>query len=223
MVTGLPLGPDDTYIDVGCGTGVMAMFAARRGCSVIATDINKELVTTLERNLEAENAASYRCLVSDSNPLPIADGVATRINCTEVLEHVRDPMQVLKELVRVGAPGSLYLLSVPDPASEEAYKDLACPSYWEEPNHVRIFGREEFANAVRSVGLEIQEHYFFGFYGAVWWAMNWSATEEGKRPMLAAWTRTWSKVLDHQDGAQIQQALDRAMPKSQVILAPKPL
>ena len=87
---------------------------------------------------------------------------------------------------------------------------------------MRVFGREEFANAVTNAGLEIQKHYFFGFYQAVWWAMNWAATEEGKQPMLDAWSRTWSKVLDHQDGPQIQQALDRAMPKSQVILARKP-
>lgn len=223
LVKGFPLGPGDTYLDVGCGTGGMAMFAARLGCSVIATDINKSLVESLQRNLEVERLTNCRCLVSDSNPLPLGDGIATRINCSEVLEHVRDPIQLLAELVRVGAPGSLYLLSVPDPSSEEAYKGIADPSYWQEPNHVRIFGREQFADAVTGAGLEIISRYYFGFYHSVWWMLNWSPIQEGKQPMLDAWSRTWSKVLDHHDGLRIQQALDRVMPKSQVILARKPI
>jgi SAM-dependent methyltransferase len=221
LVAGFPLGPDDTYLDVGCGTGGMAMFAANRGCRVIATDISETAIAALDRNLKAANATDYRCLVSDSNPLPLPDGVATRVTCSEVMEHVRDPRQFLGELVRVGAPGALYLLTVPDPASEAVNKELAPASYWQEPNHVRIFGRDEFADAVTGAGLTIEARHYFGFYVAVWWSLFWSVARGDEQPMLAAWTETWAKVLAHRDGHHIQQALDRAMPKSQAIVARK--
>ena len=54
-----------------------------------------------------------------------------KIICTEVIEHVDDPMVALRELMRVGKPGALYLLSVPGQRSEELIKSVA-PAYWFE-------------------------------------------------------------------------------------------
>lgn len=224
LFTGFRLGPDDTHLDVGCGKGGMTMFAARQGCRVIATDVSEEAVGVVERQLAEADVHGYRCVVSDSDPLPLPAQVATRITCSEVMEHVPDPPRFLKELVRVGTPGALYLLTVPDPASESVQKRLAPPSYWQEPHHVRIFGREEFADVVTESGLEIVARHYVGFYSSVWWAMFWSSGQElGKQeqPILAAWTAAWSQVLEHPEGLRIKRALDECLPKSQIIVARK--
>lgn len=224
LFTGYRLGPRDTHLDVGCGKGGMTMFAARQGCKVIATDVSQEAVTTVEQQLREADVQGFRCMVSDSDPLPLPGEVATRITCSEVMEHVPDPARFLSELVRVGAPGALYLLTVPDPASEAVQKHLAPPSYWREPNHVRIFGREEFADVVTGSGLEIVARHFVGFYASVWWALFWSAGQElgeAEQPILAAWTDAWMRVLKHPDGVRIKHALDESLPKSQIILARK--
>ncbi|WP_215199644.1 methyltransferase domain-containing protein, partial [Escherichia coli] len=50
----------------------------------------------------AHQCGELECLVSDCDPLPLADATATRVVSTEVIEHVDDPRQFLAELVRVG-------------------------------------------------------------------------------------------------------------------------
>lgn len=56
----------------------------------------------------------------------------------------------MAELVRVGQPGAQYLLTVPDPVAETVQKNLAPDSYFQKPNHIRIFQRDEFEQLVRS-------------------------------------------------------------------------
>lgn len=224
LFAGFPVGPSDTYLDVGCGTGGAALFAARQGSRVIATDVNPDRIAALEAQLQTLATGDHRCLVSDSDPLPLPKGTATRITCAEVLEHVPSPTKFIAELVRVGAPDALYLLTVPDPSSEAVQQDLAADSYWREPNHVRIFGRDEFAKLVSDAGLRIEARHFVGFYSSVWWALFWSAGQElgdEEQPLLAAWTAAWGKVLAHPEGPRIKRALDRCLPKSQIIVARK--
>lgn len=175
LFTGFPLGPDDTHLDVGCGDGGASLFAARQGSRVLATDVLPDKLTAVARQLAAMGATAYECVVSDTNPLPFPEATATRITCSEVLEHVPDPAAFLTELVRVGTPNALYLLTVPDPASEAAQRELAGESYWRPPNHVRVFGREEFAELVTNAELVIEARHSVGFYASVWWALFWSA------------------------------------------------
>ena len=130
LFTGFPIGPADTHLDVGCGDGGATLFAARQGSRVIATDVQPDKLVALGQQLAAAGATAYECIVSDTNPLPLPDETATRITCSEVLEHVPDPESFMSELVRVGAAGALYLLTVPDPASEAVQRELAGEVYW---------------------------------------------------------------------------------------------
>ena len=47
----LDIGPDDTVIDVGCGSGVLSFVAARMGAKrVVGCDISEEAVEAATRN-----------------------------------------------------------------------------------------------------------------------------------------------------------------------------
>lgn len=50
-------------------------------------------------------------IVADAHALPFPDASYEVVICSEVLEHVKDPAQVLRELRRVLVPGGLLLLS----------------------------------------------------------------------------------------------------------------
>src|SRR5947207_1869066 len=52
-------------------------------------------------------------LASDAEALPFPGGLFTRIECDAVLEHVRDPVQVMSEMRRVLAPGGYLHLVTP--------------------------------------------------------------------------------------------------------------
>lgn len=51
--------------------------------------------------------------VCDITKIPVPDGSFDVVLCTEVLEHVPDPLATMRELVRVLAPGGTLLMTVP--------------------------------------------------------------------------------------------------------------
>jgi SAM-dependent methyltransferase len=227
LLSGFPLGPADTVVDVGCGTGMNSGFASKCGAEVYAVDVDPGALEAVKQLMQDQNPRRpFHTILSDANPLPLPDAIATRVLAQEVLEHVDDPRQFMGELVRVGRPGALYLLSVPDPASESIQKGLAPETYWRKPNHVRIFGRDEFERLVRGAGLEIVRRSHYSFYWSMWWALFWSdkgGFEFGApgTPVLEHWNKTWAALLKTPNGARIKQALDDFAPKSQILIARK--
>ena len=226
LFTGFPVTAADTLLDVGCGDGGNVHFCATRGAHIIIADIDAAKVEATRLRLGDTIAASVECHVTDCAPLPIADQTATRVVSTEVIEHVDDPAQFLAELVRVGKPGALYLLSVPHPSSENLQKDIAAPEYFQKPNHIRIISEDQFKQMVSDAGLEVLSHSQYGFYWSLWMMLFWEAKVDlssPDHPLLNHWAETWAAVLESPRGEQIKQALDGVVAKSQVIIARKPL
>jgi len=229
LYTGFKVSAEDVVLDVGCGDGGNALFCANRGAHVILADIDAERLAKAAQRLAGTPAREVRTIVGDTNPLALADGVASKVIAMEVLEHVDDTAQFLSELLRVGKPGAQYLLSVPDPVQEQLQTHLAPAFYFQKPNHVRIIQRDEFAQMVSDAGLVIESRGSYGFYWAVWWSLFWSTGLDvynplvnPRHPQLDNWTRTWEALLDNPEGEKVRQTLNAFMPKSQVIVARKP-
>lgn len=165
LLKGFAINADDTLLDVGCGDGVATLFAVRQGASVIFTDSEHDKVRELARQVDAQSRQLNLGLVSNSLPLPLADGCASKVVCMEVLEHVDQPEAFMAELVRMGRPGAQYLLSVPAPVGEHLQKGIAPASYYQSPNHVQIFTPERFAALVEDAGLVIEHRQASGFSG----------------------------------------------------------
>ena len=226
LLEGFPIRAEDTVLDVGCGEGPFTHFCAKMRAEVIFADINPDRVSAVEHLLKDSPARALHPLVTDGNPLPLPDMHVDKVIAMEVLEHVDVPADFIKELVRVGKPGALYLITVPDAASEGVQKQLAPPAHFEKPNHINIFSRNEFERLVLDAGLVIERRSYYGFYWAVWWAFFWVCKKDlssPDHPLLNNWARTWAALLEEPGGAQVKQALDNVMPKSQAIIARKPL
>lgn len=226
LLEGFPIRREDHVLDVGCGDGTYVDFCAQLGAEVTFVDIDAEVVRQVESRLQNSPARAKNPFVSDANPLPLPDAFVDKIIATEVIEHVEDPSQLLQELARVGKPGALYLLAVPDAISEAVQKSLAPPIYFEKPNHINIFTREHFEKLVINAGLVVERRTCYGFYWSVWWALFWTCEQDFSvinHPLITSWAQTWETMLKTRDGLRIKQALDAVMPKSQVIIARKPL
>ena len=135
-----------------------------------------------------------------------------------------DPDSFMAELVRIGSPGALYLITVPGAAQEHIQEALAPPSYFQKPNHIRIFETEHFYALIERAGLVIEHRSAYGFFWSMWFAFFWQteAPLGASHPMLDAWAATWSQVLAGKDGLRIKAALDQVLPKAQVVVARKP-
>ncbi|MHC4180074.1 MAG: methyltransferase domain-containing protein [Planctomycetota bacterium] len=145
-----------------------------------------------------------------------------------MLEHVEDPPKVLAELVRVAKAGALLMLSVPDPVAESIQRSLAPPVYWQKPNHLRIFEREEFDALIRDAGLEIQNRPGQFFYWSMYWILFWGTRSEhqfsdpdSNEPLLDHWNETWHALISNPKADHVTKALNEFMPKSQVVIARK--
>jgi len=227
LFKGFPISADDVVLDVGCGDSPFLSFCAQRGAAIIFADIDEANVEATFNKLKGSNAKSLKPIVSDANPLPLESAIASKVVAMEVIEHVDDPASFLSELVRVGRPGALYLLTVPDGVAENLQANgLAPDSYFEKPNHVRVIGRDEFKKMVESSGLVVESSEFYGFYWSMWWIFFWVCKQDlsvaASHPLLASWTATWEELLTLDGGAEVKHLLDNFMPKSQAIIARKP-
>ncbi|WP_339453107.1 class I SAM-dependent methyltransferase [Pseudomonas sp. EA_5y_Pfl2_R50] len=238
LLKGFKISADDTLLDVGCGEGVATLFAVRQGASVIFTDSEHDKVRDLARQVAAQSTQANLGLVSNSLPLPLTDGCASKVVCMEVLEHIDQPEPFMAELVRMGRPGAQFLFSVPAPVGEQLQKGIAPASYYQSPNHVQIFTPERFAALVEDAGLVIEHRQANGFFWVMGMIFFWAGERAAGRapegavrdriqepftPLMESWARTWQDLLDQPDGLAIKQMLDGLMPKSQVIIARKPL
>ncbi len=100
----LPAG--SAVLELGCGTGLMAMALARRGLRVVASDAVAGMIDRAHANLEAAGVAgSVRLLRADAARLPVASGEFDLVVALGLLPWVPEPERVVAEMSRVLAPG----------------------------------------------------------------------------------------------------------------------
>lgn len=228
VAPGFVVDPDDVLVDVGSGDGGMAAFCAQLAREVVLVDYDEVRLARAVERVRGVGAAAASGRVGDAASLPLPDGFASRVMCTEVLEHLDDPAAALAELVRIGRPGARYLISVPGAACERLQQRLGTPDYFERPHHLRIFEAEEFTGLVEAAGLTIERRTDYAFYWTIWWSLFWQTGAKfsgGFRnepnPVLEAWNRTWALLLASPDGLRVKQALDAFAPKSVAVVARK--
>ena len=224
---GFDITADDTVVDVGCGDGIVCTYAGYQGADVIGLDIESTLIEKTAQAMEGVPARSFRGIVTDADPIPLPDGIASVVVAVEVLEHVDDPVRIMSELVRIGKPGARYLLSVPDPASESVMKVVAPRWYFEHPLHVRIFEHDALNRLCTDAGLVIESRTASGFYWSLWWISRMSIGMKHKyegmedHEIFGHLNGFFGNLLESPRGAEAIRVLDRLLPKSQVILARK--
>ncbi len=102
-------GRQDSVLEVGCGAGnVLEQVPAGR---LHGVDLSTFLLKKSQSRLAQRQAG---LVLANAERLPFADGQFGRLVCTEVLEHVSDPRQVVSEMARVATAGAVLVISVPN-------------------------------------------------------------------------------------------------------------
>ena len=98
-------------LEVGAGTGRDALDLAREGARAVALDYSAASLRLIGRQLGAGDAMSLVC--GDAFALPFPDGTFDVVFHQGLLEHFRNPDDLLAENARVLKPGGVILVDVP--------------------------------------------------------------------------------------------------------------
>lgn len=142
------LGQAKRVVDLACGVGYGSAMLADAGHTVTAIDRNAEAIGYAKAHYNSRERVTHRVAdVADVAGYE-ADAFDAAV-CFETIEHIADPLPMLKELRRV-AP--LLIASVPNEA--------VFPHQGRVKFHYRHYTREQFKDLLARAGFEVS-----GWYG----------------------------------------------------------
>jgi len=121
---------DRRVLDAGCGVAYGSTILADAGArSVVGVDLAEDVLETVR----ARVPPNVRLERADLRDLPFEDGSFDLVVCFEVIEHITDQQEVVREFARVLSPEGLLLTSTPNRAV----------SAGDNPHHLRELLPEE--------------------------------------------------------------------------------
>lgn len=101
------------FLEIGCGTGGFLVATADVFRTVVGLDVSLPRLVLAKKQLEeACRQAILICACAES--LPFADKLFHLVVGSDVIEHVEDQIQVMREAYRVLAPGGAVFLATPN-------------------------------------------------------------------------------------------------------------
>jgi 2-polyprenyl-3-methyl-5-hydroxy-6-metoxy-1,4-benzoquinol methylase len=170
----LKLKPHSLVLDAGCGSGRhLRALAKLSNLNIIGIDKNSSDLNDALTGLEnMPDALSDNYLVSraDIKKLPFASASFDCVICSEVLEHIPDHENALKELVRILKPQGDLVVRVPRYFSENICW-LISPAYSsEEGGHIRIYKKKKLQKILANQGIKCWKiNYKHALHAPYWW------------------------------------------------------
>ncbi len=129
--------PDARLLDVGCG----GAWLGDHFQNYTGIDVSPEAVEA------ARSHGRQALLVDGDEPLPFDEGSFDGVVLKDVLEHVANPVTLVREVRRVLRPGGRVFASSPD----------AQRWVWDDYTHRRPFTRKSFRKLFEDQGMTVQQ------------------------------------------------------------------
>jgi len=97
------------FLDVGCGDGTYEVMLCRKFKFLVALDVSLRDLKVAKSALKDKNNVDF--ILADARHIPLRTSSIHVVLCSEVLEHIRDPIKVLDELFQVFS--DTLLITVP--------------------------------------------------------------------------------------------------------------
>ncbi len=154
-------------LDVGCGNGAQTQWFLQHFDLIVGLDVQ------IEQIKQAPVEASWVAATAECLPFP--DNSFDAITSFEVLEHVVDPIQTMREFHRVLKKGRQAVISVPNkwwifethgadlpvlPWNRVPFFSWLPESWHDRWAKARIYSRKKFAHLIKEGGFNIFKIYY---------------------------------------------------------------
>jgi SAM-dependent methyltransferase len=102
--------PNAKVLDVGCGNGNISMALGSIGFNVVGVDID---ATSIEKAKEKNTFQNIEFKIIDANSFSMNDEFDAVV-CSEVLEHLEVPSDLVGSIYRILKPGGILVATVPN-------------------------------------------------------------------------------------------------------------
>ena len=137
-------------LDIGCGRGLFLNVMRNGGWDAVGTELNKETASY------ATKVYGLEVLTGDLIKHKLDEESLDAININQVLEHLKNPNEVLLECRRLLRRGGLLLISVPDLRSLQFALGKENWFLLDLPFHLFHFTEEGLVGLLKTHGFEIR-------------------------------------------------------------------
>ena len=174
-LTKYELNESGVMLDVGCGEGrhIFGIMQEHPEIKCIGLDMDNDSLHKAEEGYEYFKSISNvgaEFLKGSAYSLPFLDNSLDLIVCSEVLEHLHQYNDAVKEIHRVLKPGGKFYASVPASWPEKICWALS-KDYQNQPGgHLRIFNQSGLVSEIEDSGFKfLSSDRFHSIHAPYWW------------------------------------------------------
>ena len=164
-------GPSRRVLDVGCGKGFLLDAFRRQGWRVQGVELSEHSAR------HGREVLGLNIHVGSPKDPEITEGRFEVATLWHVLEHARNPAQLLEEINALLEPGGVLLVSVPDFGCPEARFSTSGWFHLDVPRHLMHFSEDPLRELLKASGFDIVERWRFtlefDLFSFVQSTLNW--------------------------------------------------
>lgn len=127
-------------LDDGCGDGALTYLIAQDGADMTGLDLSPDAINIAKQKIKRKKL-NINFLCGNSFNLPFSENYFDAVISLEVIEHIIEPADFLKEIYRVLKPGGVVVLSTPVRFTKEPQSKY----------HYNEWFSEDFSELIKSV------------------------------------------------------------------------
>lgn len=151
-------------LDIGCGFGESLGYHRSRGCDVYGVEADENIQRVADK-------FGYKVHVGLFDPDLYEHGFFDYVTMDQVIEHMANPVQTLREIARVIKPGGILVLGTPNANGWGARIFGNRWVHWHIPYHLHLFSKESMRSAATQTGFVVD--YSKTITSSYWLHLQW--------------------------------------------------